>query len=180
MEVAGADGAEFALWRIRLAVVEDAASEVRGSPALDLATFADSAGEVPACGDVDERTVGRVRVSAPAGDAVVVLANRAVVPFAGADRRVAAFGDFEEICWSAAPAVDAAGAVEGAGVVAPGVERDVAVGRSGRGGLGKGQSGEQQSGDRQGDQEEFMPPSPPIGYAPPLCGRREERESESR
>ena len=164
VEVAGADGAELALRRIRLSVVEDVPPEATGPPALDRAVaLADCAGEVPAGGDVGERAFGRVRVSAPAGDAVVVLADGAVVPVAGANRRVAAFGDREQVCWSAAPAVDSAADVESAGVVAAGIEGDVAVGWGGRGGFGEGQEGEEQRGDRKGDQEEFMPPPPPIG-----------------
>ena len=85
------------------------------------------------------------------------------MPFAGADGAVAAFGDLKEVCWSAAPAVDSTGGVQGAGVVASCVQGDVAVCRGGCGGLGEGQGGEQQRGDREGDQEEFMPPPPPIG-----------------
>ena len=160
MQVAGADGGELAVRWICLAVVEHAAAEVGGSPALELACLADSASEVPAGGDVGERASGRVRVSAPAGDSAVFLADCAVVPFAGADGGVAAFGGLKEIRWSAAPAVDSASDVQGAGVIAAGVEGDVAVCRGGGGGLGEGQGGEQQCGDRQGDQEEFMPPPP--------------------
>ena len=59
--------------------------------------------------------------------------------------------------------MNAPGAVQGAGVIPPGIKRDVAVGRSGRSSLGESQSGEQQRADRKGDQEEFMPPPPPIG-----------------
>ena len=86
------------------------------------------------------------------------------MPFAGADGAVAAFGDFEQVCWSAAPAVDAAGGVEGAGVVAACVEGDVAVCRGVRGeGLGdaEGQECEQQRSER--PEERFTPPPPPIG-----------------
>ena len=147
-----------------MAVVEDAAAEARGAPAFDCVVgLADGAGEVPAGGDIAERAARRVRVPAPAGDAVVFLADGAVVPVAGADGAVAAFGDLKEICRPAAPAVDSAGAVQGAGVIAASVQRDVAVGRGGRGGLGEGQEGEEQRADRKPDQEEFMPPPPPIG-----------------
>ena len=139
-----------------MAVVEDAAAEAAGSPAFELAArLVDGAGEMPAGGDVSERAIGRVRVSAPASDAVVFLADGAVVPVAGAEGGVAAFGDIEEIRWSAAPAVDSAGDVEGAGVVSAGVEGDVAVGWGEGGGLGEGQGG-----DRKGDQEGFTPPPP--------------------
>ena len=65
------------------------------------------------------------------------------MPLSGADCGVAAFGDLKEICWSAAPAMDSAGDVEGAGVVAAGVEDDVAVCGGGGGGLGEGQGGEE-------------------------------------
>ena len=143
VEVAGADGCELALWGIRLAVVEDTAAEAGGAPASELAVLSDCASEVPAGGDVGERAFGRVRVSAPTGDSVVLLADGAVVPVAGANRRVVAFGDFEQVRWSVAPAVDAAADVQGAGVVASCVEGDVAVGWSGRGGLGEGQRGEE-------------------------------------
>ena len=164
MQIAGADGAELAFGRFDLSVVEDAASEAVGSPAFELAArLVDGAGEMPARGNIYERAVGRVRVSAPAGDSVVFLADGAVVPFAGAEGAVLAFGDLKEIRRSAAPAVDSAGDVQGAGVISAGVEGDVAVGWGGGGGLGEGQSGEEQGGDRQGDQEEFMPPPPPIG-----------------
>ena len=82
------------------------------------------------------------------------------MPFPGADGGVAAFGDLKEIRWSIAPAVDSASDVQGAGVVAASVKRDVAVGWGGRGGLCEGQEGDEQSGDREGDQEEFTPPPP--------------------
>ena len=82
------------------------------------------------------------------------------MPVSGADGYVAAFGDLKEICWSAAPAVDSACDVQGAGVIAARVEGDVTVGRSRCGGLGEGQEGEEQGGDREGDQEGVMPPPP--------------------
>ena len=116
---------------------------------------------MPTGGDVAERAWWRVRVSAPAGDSAVFLANCAAVPFAGADGGVAAFGGFEQVCWSAAPAVDSAGAVEGAGVVAAGVKGDVAVGggvRSEGVGDAESQECEQQRGKR--PEERFTPPPP--------------------
>ena len=85
------------------------------------------------------------------------------MPFSGADVGVASFGDLKEIRWSAAPTVDPPVVAQRASVIAPGIKRDKAVGRSGCSGLGEGQGGEQQRGDREGDQEEFMPPPPPIG-----------------
>ena len=85
------------------------------------------------------------------------------MPLSGADGAVAAFGDLKEICWTTAPAVDSAGDVEGAGVVAASVKGDVAVCGGGCGGLGEGQGGEEQGGDRESDQEGFLPPPPPIG-----------------
>ena len=45
-------------------------------------------------------------------------------------------------------------------MLATGVEREVAAGGGGRGGLGEGQGGEQERGDREGDREEFIPPPP--------------------
>ena len=45
-------------------------------------------------------------------------------------------------------------------MLAAGVEREVAAGRAGGGGLGEGQGGEQERGDREGDREEFIPPPP--------------------
>ena len=94
------------------------------------------------------------------------------MPVAGAEGAVATVGDLEQVRVSIAPAVDSAGAVQGAGAVAAGVEGDVAVCRGGCGGLGEGQEGKEQGGDREGDQEGFTPPPPPIGCAPPRCGGR--------
>ena len=116
---------------------------------------------MPTRRNVNERAVRRVRISAPTGDSAVLLADRAVVPFPGADRRVAPLRNLKQLCRSAAPAVDSAGDVQSAGVIAAGVERDVAVWRGGGGGLGESQESEQQRGDREGDQEGFMPPPPP-------------------
>ena len=96
VQVTGTNRSEFTLRWIRLSVIEDAAAEVASSPALDRAVaLAHRAGEVPAGGDIGERAVRRVRVSAPAGDPAVLPSNRAVVPFPGADRTVAAFGDLK-------------------------------------------------------------------------------------
>ena len=46
-------------------------------------------------------------------------------------------------------------------MLAAGVEREVAAGRAGRGGLGEGQGGEQERDDREGDRERFTSPPPP-------------------
>ena len=163
VQIAGADGGEFAIGRLDLSIVEDAAAEVVGAPALDLTALSHRAGEMPAHGNINERAVRRVRVPAPASDPAVLLPNRAVVPFPGADIAVAPPRNLKQLRRPTAPTVNATSDVQRAGVIASGIKRDVAARRGGSGGLGEGQGGEQQRGDRNGDQEGFTPPPPPIG-----------------
>ena len=161
MQIPRADRAELPLRRLRLPIVEHVPPKTAGPPALDRAVaLAHRAGEMPAHGNIAERARRRVRIPTPAGDPAVCLADRAVVPFPGADRRVPPLRNLKQLRVSAAPAVDAAGDVQSAGVVASCVERDVAVCRSGRGGLRESQEREQQRADRQPDQEGFTPPPP--------------------
>ena len=85
------------------------------------------------------------------------------MPLSRADRRVAPLRNLKQLRCPIAPTVDPPGDVQRASVIAPSIKRDVAVGRSGRSGFGQSQNTKQQRGDRQPDQEEFMPPPPPIG-----------------
>ncbi len=57
------------------------------------------------------------------------------------------------------------------------IKRQIATSGSGRSGLCEGQSSEQKRGDRKGDREEFIPPPPPIGQAPPTRDGRAGRRS---
>ena len=56
MQIPRAHRAELPLRRIRLSIIEHIPPKAAGAPTFELAVaFADCAGEVPACGDVDER-----------------------------------------------------------------------------------------------------------------------------
>ena len=164
MQVAGADRAEFAFWRLSLPVIEHVPPEAAGPPALDrVVALADCAGEVPAGGNVNECAVGRVRIPTPTGDPTILPPNRAVVPLPRADRRVAPRRSLLQLRRPAPPAVDATGDVQRASVITSGIKRDVAVRRRVRSqgvGNAKCQEREQQRGDREPDQEGFMPPPP--------------------
>ena len=161
MQIARADCAELAVGRVHLSVIKDAAPETAGAPALDrTVVLTHRAGEMPARRNIHERAVRRVRVPTPANNPAIHPPNRAVVPLPRADIAVAPLRNLKQLRRPTAPAVDAAGDVQGAGVVAASVQRDVAICGSGRGGLCEGQGGKQQSGDRKPDQEGFMPPPP--------------------
>ena len=174
VQIPRANRAESPLRRLRLPIVEHAAPETLCPPALDRAAhLAHRTSKMPAHGNIAERAARRVRVSAPASDPAILPPDCAVVPFAGADCAVAAFGDFEQICVSVAPATNPAGDVQRASVIAPSIECDVAVRRSRRSGLGKSQNTKQQRSERQGDQEEFMPlPPDRASAAAPRQARR--------
>ena len=173
MQIPRANRAEFSLRRLRLPIVKHIPPKATGSPALDRAVaLTHRAGKMPACGNIAERAVRRVRIPTPASDPTILPPNRAVVPLSGADRRVTSLRNLKQLRSPFPPTVNAPGDVQRASVVAPGVKRDVAAHRSRRSSPGKSQNTKQQRSDRQPDQEGFMPPPPPIAQVPPTRGKR--------